>query len=172
VAHYLREHGVGSDRLVGLCVERSLEMVVGLLGILKAGGAYVPLDPSYPAERLAYVLQDAAPALVLTQARFMRELALGDQRLFALDEQWHEIEARSSENLAAHALGVTPRSLAYVIYTSGSTGRPKGVMTEHRPLVNRLSWMQRQYALDPSDRVLQKTPFTFRCFCLGVLVAH
>jgi amino acid adenylation domain-containing protein len=161
LAHYLHERGVGPDRLVGLCVERSLEMVVGLLGILKAGGAYVPLDPSHPAERLEYMLQDAAPELVLTQAKLKSELALGNRLLFAVDEQWHEIEHRSQNNLAARTLNVSAQNLAYVIYTSGSTGRPKGVMTEHGPIVNRLSWMQRQYELEQSDKVLQKTPFTF-----------
>jgi len=161
LARYLREKGVAPDRLVGLCVERSLEMVVGLLGILKAGGAYVPLDPSHPTERLSYVLEDAAPTIVLTQERLKDRLPKSDVTVITLDSEWNEIGTRASENLPAGTLGLRSDHLAYVIYTSGSTGRPKGAMNEHRAVVNRLVWMQEQYRLDDRDRVLQKTPFSF-----------
>ena len=161
LAHHLREHGVGPDRLVGVCIERSLEMVVGLLGILKAGGAYVPLDPTYPDERLQYLIQDTEPALVLTEESLRRRLPLDPQRILSLDAQWGELSRQPHCNLAASSLGLDTSHLAYVIYTSGSTGRPKGVMNEHRALFNRLKWMQQQYALSESDRVLQKTPYSF-----------
>src|SRR6185312_4764144 len=132
LAWYLREKGVGPDQLVGICMERSLEMVVGLLGILKAGGAYVPLDPSYPPERLQYMLADAAPRVLLTQGRLKERLPPSDAEVIALDEQWGEIAQRPGSDLDALAPVVRPNHLAYVIYTSGSTGKPKGVMVEHR----------------------------------------
>jgi amino acid adenylation domain-containing protein len=161
LAHYLRECGVAADQLVGLCMERSVELVVGLLGILKAGGAYVPLDPSYPAERLQYMLEDAQPRLVLTQAALKERLPASAAQLIAIDEQ-HEVLARYDEtNLAASSLQLDSRHLAYVIYTSGSTGEPKGVMNEHCGVVNRLRWMQQAYGLEASDAVLQKTPYSF-----------
>ncbi|MGN6592128.1 MAG: non-ribosomal peptide synthetase, partial [Terriglobales bacterium] len=161
LAWYLRAKGIGADDLVGICVERSLEMVVGLLGILKAGGAYVPLDPSYPAERLAYMLENAKPRIVLTQERLRGRLAGATAEVVALDTQWRGIEKQSGDNPIPRLLGLTSEQLAYVIYTSGSTGRPKGAMNEHRAVVNRLLWMQGQYRLGADDRVLQKTPFSF-----------
>jgi amino acid adenylation domain-containing protein len=159
LARYLKAQGVGPERTVGICVERSLEMVVGLLGILKSGGAYVPLDPSYPAERLQYMLSDAAPRVLLTQERLRERLPQTDARVIALDEHWSEIARRGAQNLDEP--GLTAHHLAYVIYTSGSTGRPKGAMNEHRAVVNRIQWMQDAYRMSPEDRVLQKTPFSF-----------
>ncbi len=161
LAWYLRARGIGAGDLVGICVERSLEMVVGLLGILKAGGAYVPLDPGYPAERLAYMLGDAAPAVVLTQERLRGPLPGTATNVVALDGDWQEIARQPTDNPVPGLLGFTSDQLAYVIYTSGSTGRPKGAMNEHRAVVNRLLWMQDQYRLVEQDRVLQKTPFSF-----------
>jgi len=161
LARHLEARGVGPDVVVGICAERSLEMVIGLLGILKAGGAYLPLDPTYPAERLQYMLTDGAPKVLLTQARVRGRLPAIDAEVIALDEQWHEIAQMPGANLDAAALGLTPDHLAYLIYTSGSTGRPKGAMNEHRGVVNRLQWMQDQYRLGPQHRVLQKTPFSF-----------
>jgi len=161
LARELRERGVTPDTLVGICVERSLEMVVGLLGILKAGGAYVPLDPSYPSDRLAYMLEDAAPKIVLTQERLRAALPAARALVMALDSGWSEIAHRAADNLSPQALGLRPGHLAYVIYTSGSTGRPKGAMNEHRAVSNRIVWMQEEYGLGPADRVLQKTPFSF-----------
>jgi amino acid adenylation domain-containing protein len=131
LARYLSKRGVGPDRLVGICVERSLEMVVGLLGILKAGGAYLPLDPNYPAERLEYMLSDAAPQVVLTQRSLREQLPERSMEIIALDDGWEAIAQESIENLDAKAIGLRSSHLAYVIYTSGSTGQPKGVMIEH-----------------------------------------
>src|SRR5690606_28583870 len=137
------------------------EMVVGLLGILKAGAAYVPLDPSYPPERLRYMLGDAAPPVLLTQAHLAERLPAAAAEVIALDADWPAIARQAANDLDAGALGVEPHHLAYMIYTSGSTGLPKGAMNEHRAVVNRLHWMQMQYGLGADDRVLQKTPFSF-----------
>jgi amino acid adenylation domain-containing protein len=158
LAHHLRGLGVRAETIVGLCVERSLEMVVGLLGILKAGGAYLPMDPSYPSDRLAYMLADAKAPILLTQAAQIERLPKHDAYVVLLDADWPSIAVQPSVPPPNITL---PDNLAYVIYTSGSTGKPKGVMNCHRPLVNRLLWMQSVYGLDGSDRVLQKTPFTF-----------
>jgi amino acid adenylation domain-containing protein/thioester reductase-like protein len=161
LARYLRENGVGPEQLVGICVERSLEMVVGLLGVLKAGGAYIPLNPADPQERLAYMLNDSAPKIVLTQDSLKNRLPGTAPQVVALDKDWIDIAQRPSDNLKPSSLGLNSRHLAYVIYTSGSTGQPKGAMNEHRGVVNRLQWMQDAYGLTHHDRVLQKTPFTF-----------
>ncbi|MGA4195177.1 amino acid adenylation domain-containing protein, partial [Ralstonia nicotianae] len=155
VAHALIGLGVGPDARVGLCAERSVELVVGLLGILKAGGGYVPLDPSYPQDRLTYMLEDSAPVAVLTQGLVREQLGMLSVPVLDLDGPQEEAE----HDPQVEAL--KPHHLAYVIYTSGSTGRPKGVMNEHRGVVNRLWWAQQTYRLDASDRVLQKTPFGF-----------
>lgn len=159
LAHYLAECGVGPDQPVGICIARSLEMVVGLLGILKAGGAYVPFDPAYPAERMEYMLKNTAPKVLLTQERFKAILPPSTAEVIALDSDWSDIASRKDSNPDATVLSA--RQLAYVIYTSGSTGQPKGAMNEHRGVVNRLRWMQDQYCLGADDRVLQKTPFSF-----------
>jgi len=158
LAHHLRALGVGPEVLVGVCLERSLEMVVGLLGVLKAGGAYVPLDPAYPAERLAFMLADARAPILLTQAALVERVSASAARVVCLDSDWPAIARRPAAGLGRRA---APANLAYVIYTSGSTGRPKGVMNTHGGIVNRLLWMQEAYGLGPSDRVLQKTPFSF-----------
>ncbi|HTO79350.1 MAG TPA: amino acid adenylation domain-containing protein, partial [Methylocystis sp.] len=157
LAHYLRRRGVGPDAVVGVCAERSLEMVIGLLGILKAGGAYLPLDPSYPQERLAYMIEDAKPVLMLTQAGLRGDLAQELETL-RLDADWSKVANESEANPPSGAAG---QNLAYVIYTSGSTGRPKGVGVSHEGIVNRLAWMQARYGLGDDDVVLQKTPYSF-----------
>jgi len=149
---------VGSDRLVGLCVDRSLDLVVGLLGILKSGGAYVPLDPAYPAERLRFMLEDADAPVLLTQERLLEVLPELAVEPVCLDRDWAEIAEHPGTN---PGLEIDAESLAYVIYTSGSTGRPKGAMNAHRGVVNRLRWMQEAFGLGPGDAVLQKTPFSF-----------
>ncbi|MBZ5509492.1 MAG: amino acid adenylation domain-containing protein, partial [Acidobacteriia bacterium] len=142
LALYLQSLGVKPDSVVGLCVERSLDMVVGVLGILQAGGAYVPMDPDYPAERLAYMLQDSQATIVLTQKHLQRKLSAlkpADTQVISVDEQWTEIGDRVAELKARKVelqQSVKPHHLAYVIYTSGSTGLPKGVMVEHRSVVN------------------------------------
>jgi amino acid adenylation domain-containing protein len=167
LAHHLRTLGVKPDTLVGICVERSLEMIVGLLAILKAGGTYVPLDPSFPAERLAYMLEDSTPVAVLTHAPVQARLSAALDGT-ALDIPIIDLEADAElwveqpvSNPDPNSIGLTSRHLAYVIYTSGSTGQPKGVMVEHRAVVNRLAWMQSAYGLAAHDAVLQKTPFSF-----------
>ena len=137
LARYLQKLGVGPDVLVGLCVERSVEMVVGLLGILKAGGAYVPLDPSYPAERLAFMLADARPAVLLTVQRLRQQEDSASLETVCLDADWERIASEGTGNPINSA---TADNLAYVIYTSGSTGRPKGAMVRHGGLTNYLSW--------------------------------
>jgi amino acid adenylation domain-containing protein len=154
LARHLRSLGVGPDVLVGLAVERSLEMVVGLLGILKAGGAYVPLDPAYPAERLAYMLEDARLALVLTQEHLLSSLtgAAKDSssaaKFWRLDRDWPEIEHHSDADL----VNLTrPQDLAYCIYTSGSTGRPKGVLLTHLNAVRLFQATQPWFDFDRRD---------------------
>ena len=145
LAHYLRLQGVGPEVLVGLCVERSLEMVVGILGILKAGGAYVPLDPAYPTARLAFMLEDAELAVLLTQQRLLERVAaqpLHRGRAICLDADWERVAQESDQNPQS---GAAPENLAYVIYTSGSTGRPKGAMILHRGLINYLTWCELAY---------------------------
>jgi len=132
LARYLRGKGIGSDHLVAICVERSLEMVVGLLGILKAGGAYVPLDPKYPAERLCHMLLDAAPRVLLTHKTVCPEVSARATEVIRLDSDWDEIAKQPSHDLDSAKLNLHSAQLAYVIYTSGSTGKPKGVMIEHR----------------------------------------
>ncbi|ONH53328.1 non-ribosomal peptide synthase domain TIGR01720/amino acid adenylation domain-containing protein [Pseudomonas cedrina] len=158
LAHALREKGVGPDALVGICVERSIEMVVGLLAILKAGGAYVPLDPEYPRDRLAYMIEDSGIQLLLSQRSLLPLLPVEGIQVIALDQPdgWLDSYGAEAPDVSLHAL-----NLAYVIYTSGSTGKPKGAGNSHRALVNRLCWMQQAYGLDASDAVLQKTPFSF-----------
>ncbi|QXH44121.1 non-ribosomal peptide synthase/polyketide synthase [Pseudomonas xanthosomatis] len=157
LAHYLRGRGVASDGLVGVAAQRSVEMVVALLAIHKAGAAYVPLDPEYPAERLAYMIEDSGIALLLTQQALQASLPLPPEvQCVALDTL-----ALDEQPATPPAGDITPSQLAYVIYTSGSTGRPKGAGNSHAALANRLHWMQQAYALGAQDRVLQKTPFSF-----------
>jgi amino acid adenylation domain-containing protein/non-ribosomal peptide synthase protein (TIGR01720 family) len=158
LAHHLRGLGVGPDIVVGLCLERGVELIVALVGILKAGGAYLPLDPDYPAERLASMLDDAAVAVLVTDDRLAAGLPRGAAGLVRLDGDRAVIAAHPAANPTPSA---TPDHLAYVIYTSGSTGRPKGVMITHRAIVNRLVWMQEAFALGSGDDVLHKTPIGF-----------
>ena len=162
LARRLRARGVGPDVRVGVCMQRSVEMVVALLAVFKAGGAYVPLDPGYPAARMEYVLEDSAPVVVLTHGAVAADVRESiARRVPAIDVVADAAEwaAESGEDLARD--GLLPTHLAYIIYTSGSTGQPKGAMNEHRGVVNRLLWAQDAYALAPGDAVLQKTPFSF-----------
>jgi non-ribosomal peptide synthetase component F len=142
LAHHLRAMGVSADTRVGLCLERGGDLLVGLLGILKAGGAYMPLDPSYPAQRLAFMLQDAAVAVIVSHSSIADELPTCGEQLVCLDEE-EETLARAPDHNPSTTLD--PENLAYVIYTSGSTGLPKGVMLPHRGLVNYLAWCTRAY---------------------------
>ncbi len=158
LAQYLLQLGVGPDVLVGICVERSVEMVVGLLGILKAGGAYVPLDPAYPKERLAFMLADSNASVLLTEERWLERFPKHRAQVVCLDRDWLTIAARSPDKPPSH---VCPDNLAYVIYTSGSTGKPKGTLIDHRGVCNHMSWMRETFGLGKTDRVLQKTPISF-----------
>ncbi len=158
LAHHLRALGVGADTLVGLCVERSLEMIVGLLGVLKAGGAYVPLDPAYPKERLAFMLEDSQAGVLLTQQRLLEWLPEHQAQVICLDSEWERIAGELETTPTSE---VSPDNLAYVIYTSGSTGQPKGVMIEHRSLVNFTEMVRARYGLRPDDRLLQFAAFSF-----------
>ncbi|MDD0994243.1 AMP-binding protein, partial [Pseudomonas sp. TNT2022 ID681] len=146
----------GPDVIVGIAAERSLEMVIGLLGVLKAGGAYVPLDPEYPQDRLAYMFEDSGIHLLLTQSHLRDALPIPAGLNTLLLDQPLDGYATENPNIA-----VTGENLAYVIYTSGSTGKPKGAGNRHSALTNRLCWMQQAYGLDASDTILQKTPFSF-----------
>ncbi|ENT4347366.1 TPA: non-ribosomal peptide synthase/polyketide synthase [Pseudomonas aeruginosa] len=157
LAHALIERGVGADRLVGVAMERSIEMVVALMAILKAGGAYVPVDPEYPEERQAYMLEDSGVQLLLSQSHLKLPLAQGVQRI-DLDQADAWLENHAENNPGIELNG---ENLAYVIYTSGSTGKPKGAGNRHSALSNRLCWMQQAYGLGVGDTVLQKTPFSF-----------
>ena len=155
IAHTLRAHGVVAGSVVAVCAERSLELLPGLLGVLKAGAAYLPIDPGYPADRVAFMLSDAAPAVLLTQRHVRPALPRTAATVLDLDDPaaW----SGGGEPLPdAH-----PDDVAYVIYTSGSTGRPKGVPNTHRGIANRLDWMQERYRLEPGDVVAQKTPVSF-----------
>ncbi|HBL59459.1 MAG TPA: non-ribosomal peptide synthetase [Cyanobacteria bacterium UBA8803] len=158
LAHYLQSLGVRPEVLVGICVERSLEMIIGLLGILKAGGAYVPFDPEYPQQRLAFMGEDSQVPVLLTQEKFKEILPYHPAQVICLDSNWITIAQERQDNPVA---GTHPDNLAYVIYTSGSTGTPKGAMNTHAGVCNRLLWMQEVYRLTAADRVLHKTPFSF-----------
>jgi amino acid adenylation domain-containing protein len=167
LAHHLRERGVAPDTCVGLCAERSLAMVVGLLGILKAGAAYVPLDVNYPEQRVRYMIADCGFDLLLTHAAVQERAAAliqGDPALTLMVIDAPEVRAalaRYPDTNLARPPGLSSRSLAYVIFTSGSTGRPKGVMTEHRALVNRNDWTQKHYPAGGADVFLHLAPFSF-----------
>jgi amino acid adenylation domain-containing protein len=148
LAHHLRMLGVGPEVPVAIALDRSLELVVGLLGILKAGGAYVPLDPGYPAERLAFMLADTQAPVLLTQERLLENLPVHAGRTVCLDRDWAHVAEQPDTDPSGVA---TSENLAYVIYTSGSTGQPKGVMVEHRALVNHMEWMCQTFQFDVDD---------------------
>ncbi|UED72997.1 non-ribosomal peptide synthetase [Brevibacillus sp. DP1.3A] len=159
LARTLREEGVGPDQPIGILVQRSLEMMVGIYAILKAGGAYVPIDPDYPSDRIRFMLEDSGAKLVLTQSRFAEQASLSfDGKLLVLDEEEKGVFHEDSSNLEPLS---GPNHVAYVIYTSGSTGKPKGVMVEHHSVINRILWMHDRYGLSNEDTILQKTAFTF-----------
>ncbi|HEX2094416.1 MAG TPA: condensation domain-containing protein, partial [Longimicrobiaceae bacterium] len=158
LARFLRARGVGPETRVGVCLERSPELPVALLGVLRAGAAYVPLDPGHPAERLVWMLEDSGAPVLLTREALSGRFGGWAGGLLCLDSEAARIAAESAE---APPVAVQPESLAYVIYTSGSTGRPKAVGVPHRALANHMQWMQRGFPLTPDDRVLQKTPAGF-----------
>jgi amino acid adenylation domain-containing protein len=158
LAHHLRKLGVGPEVLIGISMERSIEMIVGLLGILKAGGAYLPFDVEYPKDRLRMMLDDSRVPILLTQQHLLNRLPALTAQSICLDTGWDEFARESTTNPSPTT---DPHNVAYAIYTSGSTGKPKGVLNIHAAIVNRLLWMQDAYRLTSQDRVLQKTPYSF-----------
>ncbi|MBH8554250.1 amino acid adenylation domain-containing protein [Nostocaceae cyanobacterium CENA357] len=142
LAHHLQKLGVGAEVLVGLCCDRSFDMLIGILAILKAGGAYVPLDPTYPQERLSFMLQDSQVSVLLTQQKLLSRLPQYPTHTLCIDTEWPQSESQENPLSSVH-----PANLAYVIYTSGSTGKPKGTMIPHQGLVNYLSWSTQAYAV-------------------------
>ncbi|MEJ2284849.1 MAG: amino acid adenylation domain-containing protein, partial [Desulfobacterales bacterium] len=158
LAHHLQGLGIGPETIVGVYMERSLEMIVSLYGILKAGGAYVPMDPEYPHDRIAFMLEDTRVPVLLTQKHLSPDLPPSEAKILCLDAHWPIVEKEPTKRTISE---VSAENLAYVIYTSGSTGKPKGVMNCHSGICNRLFWMQDEYNLTEADRVLQKTPFSF-----------
>ena len=158
LAHYLRGRGVGPDCLVGVCLERCIDLVVALLGTWKAGGAYVPLDPAYPKDRLGFMVGDAAPRVLLTQEKHRQLFPGDDTRIVCLDSVWPTIARESAQ---APAAGASPSHLAYVMYTSGSTGRPKGAMIEHRGLANYLAWAIDAYRISEGGSVPVHSSMSF-----------
>lgn len=165
LAHHLYTLGVGPEVLVGLCMERSLDMVVGLLGILKAGGAYIPLDPHYPPERLAMMLTDAQPLVLLSQHHLLGTLPGTSAKIITLDEDW-----AVDQSLTNPTSTVKPENLAYVIYTSGSTGRPKGVQIIHQALTNFLTSMQQRPGLTQDDVLVAVTTLSFDIAALEIFL--
>ncbi len=171
LARHLRSMGVGPDVLVGVCVERSLELVVALLGVLKAGGAYVPLDPAFPPDRLALMLEDAQVAVLLTQEELLADLPPIGGRMVCLDRDWEDVSRWDDSNPETGpgvGSGAGPENLAYVIYTSGSTGRPKGVQIPHRPLTNFLISMAAEPGLTERDVLLAVTTISFDIAALEI----
>jgi amino acid adenylation domain-containing protein len=158
LARYLRGLGIGPEAVVGVCLERSVEMLVGLLGALKAGGAYLPLDPTYPAERLSFMLEDAAARLIVTQEKLGSLFSATTAGLICLNSSRGEIVRESGENIDS---GVNTENLAYVIYTSGSTGVPKGTMVTHRSVVNLVTDAVKKFRLGPESRFLQFASLSF-----------
>ncbi len=158
LASYLRTLGVGPETLVGICLHRSIELLVSILAILKAGGTYMPLDPAYPRERRQFMLEDSAATLLITQHAQEMLPSQHAVRTVHLETAWPMLDAMPPENLPPQG---TPEHLAYILYTSGSTGRPKGVAMPHRPLVNLLSWHQRHPRLQQAARTLQFAPVSF-----------
>lgn len=158
LAHYLKQRGVRPEVLVGVCVERSIEALVALLGVLKAGGAYLPLDPTYPPDRLIFMLEDAQVSILLTKKKSLNLFPNRNVQVVCLDRDWEFIAQESDDDLVN---GTTPDNLAYVIYTSGSTGRPKGVQIQHNAVVNFLQSMAREPGLTRQDTLLAVTTLSF-----------
>src|SRR5262249_1743950 len=158
LAHYLLSRGAGPEKLIGIFVERSPQMLVALLGVLKAGAAYVPLDPAYPKDRIAFIVEDAGLELLITQQGLGEALPPHQAQVVQLDADWPAIAGESKQNPDS---GVRGENLAYVLYTSGSTGKPKGVEIEHRNLVNFLARMQREPGLTADEVLLAVTTLSF-----------
>lgn len=168
VAHYLQSLSVGTEVLVGICVERSLDTIVGLLGILKAGAAYLPLDPTYPKERLSFMLSDSQVQVLLTQQKFVDEFSASGVKTVCLDSNWESINSQSPENPTSD---VTVENLAYVIYTSGSTGTPKGVLIQHQGVCNLAQAQVKLFDINPHSRILQFASFSFDASVWEIIMA-
>ncbi|MGL5924489.1 amino acid adenylation domain-containing protein [Chroococcidiopsis sp.] len=170
LAQYLQQLGVTSESLVGICLDRSLEMVIGILGIWKAGGAYIPLDPNYPSDRLKFMLDDTQVAIVLTQSSLapLLKQSWGDRQLICLDTDWKTIATYDDETPNSNVIA---NNLAYVIYTSGSTGKPKGVLVEHRGLCNVVQAQIQAFNLQPKNRILQFSSLSFDASVFEMLLA-
>ena len=168
IAHYLQSMGTEPEVLVGLCVERSIEMIVGMLAIFKAGSAYVPLDPTYPQQRLAFILSDTKVSVLLTQQHLVERLSEHSAHVVCLDTDIQAIAQQSQDNLES---GVTTQNLAYVIYTSGSTGLPKGTLVAHSGLCNLASAHQKTFALGDSSHILQFASLSFDASIWEVVMA-
>ena len=158
LAHYLQKLSVGPETFVVICMERSLEMLVGILGTLKAGAAYAPMDPANPTKRLAFMLKDTGAPVLITQKHLQRNFPDHNGHIVCLDSDWKNMVEENDENPRCN---VAAENLAYVIYTSGSTGLPKGVLISHRALVNRCVTAAEYYALEPHDRILQFASISF-----------
>ncbi len=158
LARHLREKGVAPDHIVGICMERSFEMVAGIMAVLKAGGAFLPLDPAYPAERLSYMAQDSGTRIILTQQNLTDALPFEKEKLLAVDSLWSEIAGLDSDDLPSVT---TPDNLGYVIYTSGSTGKPKGTMLPHRGMVNLANEQRKAFNISAQSRILQFSSLSF-----------
>ena len=177
VARCLIAHGVRPDILVALCVDRSPEMVIGVLGILKAGGAYLPIDPTYPQDRIAYMLDDSAVEVVITQRHLAQRLPLGERQRVLLDSEPHAHALADSfldfagDDIDRRSVGLSPRHLAYAIYTSGSTGQPKGVLIEHRGWVNLAHSQGEFFAIDQDSQVLQFASLSFDAAASEIAIA-
>ncbi|HEX3643951.1 MAG TPA: amino acid adenylation domain-containing protein, partial [Ktedonobacteraceae bacterium] len=168
LAHYLQGKGVGPEVLVGICMERCLEMVVGLLAVLKTGGAYVPLDPTHPTERLAFIMTNAHVRVLLTQQRFSRQVPVADAQVITLEDREERLLCQPDQNPQSR---VCVENQAYVIYTSGSTGIPKGVQVTYRGLGNLVLVQARTFAVGPGSRVLQFASLNFDVSILEILTA-
>ncbi|NEO41472.1 MAG: amino acid adenylation domain-containing protein [Moorea sp. SIOASIH] len=168
LAHYLQKLGVVPETLVGICVERSVEMVVGLLAILKAGGAYVPLDPAYPQERLEYMFADSQVSVLLTQEQLLAQLPQHQAQVVFLDKDWEKIATETPEKVESE---VSPQNLAYVIYTSGSTGKPKGVLVEHKGLCNLATVQMQGFQVNSNSRVVQFASLSFDASIWEIVMA-
>ncbi|KEO84020.1 non-ribosomal peptide synthetase [Tumebacillus flagellatus] len=158
VAHYLIRSGVQSNVRVGICMDRSLEMLVAIYGVMKAGGVYVPIDPYHPAERMKFTMEDSAVPLMLTQARWLMHLPAQADEVICLDTEWETFAGERVEN---PELELSADNNLSILYTSGSTGKPKGVMSTHKGICNLLRWMQDIFGLTPQDRHILKTPYSF-----------
>ena len=168
LARYLRHRGVGLETKVGICLDRSLDLLVAMLGVMKAGGAYIPLDPHYPPDRLAFMFRDSEARVLVTRGRLAGQLPSSDVQVVRIDEEWERIEEESGENLSSLA---GPENAAYLIYTSGSTGEPKGAILVHRGLSNLAAGWQSYLNLSEGDRVLQFAPFSFDASVADIVMA-